>query len=395
MAEASSPADFEINDGSLFQGHWVLSARPQYSPTPAEKAYLDCLETIFKRVAEEKPVAAELVDELAAVRTGFVAELRKYAIEFVMLAAGVSRDGQAGKALAQAFRLEGGYLDRRLQKFDIPFVVGLEKGAGNLVRDIVVHTRDIRIPEDKQKLKIEIDGTATVMKAVLGKQPATRLGRKLRGENSSANAIKLNEYLSALAGIAKVGLMNLDKSQTPFATLALAGLKDEFVAREAGLIKNAYVWRLGVDALVTIIICVGAAWFLGMRGFGPLVNFLWLWAGAATGAWLSFSIRRVVLGFSDLAVLEDDRLTPELRIVFVVALTTVVGLMFWTGMVSLTIGSFTTDLKSAGKSALELATAAFLVGAFCGIAERSMASAVARRADDFAVGVGKSSEPRK
>jgi hypothetical protein len=39
----------------------------------------------------------------------------------------------------------------------------------------------------------------------------------------------------------------------------------------------------------------------------------------AVGTWLSFSIRRVELGFDDLANLENDRLNPGLRILFIVA----------------------------------------------------------------------------
>ena len=96
---------------------------------------------------------------------------------------------------------------------------------------------------------------------------------------------------------------------------------------------------------------------------------------------VSFSIRRVTLGFDDLANLENDRLDPGLRVLFIVALTAVVGLLFWTGAVTVGVGGFHTDFQLSG-------THAVLIGALCGIAERAMATAVGRRAADFAAGVG-------
>ncbi len=305
------------------------------------------------------------------------------------------RDRLAKQLLEHALQLEGRYLERRDRILRIPFTVELKRDTPDgLANDMVIRTRDVRIPEDKQRFKVEIDRTITVLRAVLGEKNTFWFMPTKRRSLIAENARKLSEYLEAVAGIARVGLMNLDKTQTPFAELALKGLKDEFVALEAGPVKNAYVWRLGFCALVAIT--AFAILYFSIRqyvGTIELAVFLWLWAGAAVGAWLSFSIRRVVLQFSDLALLEDDRLTPELRILFVVALTTIIGLMLWTGVVGVTIGSFVAQLRGSG-NALDLAVGAFLIGAFCGIGERSMASAVGRRADDFAASVGGTTEAR-
>jgi hypothetical protein len=193
--------------------------------------------------------------------------------------------------------------------------------------------------------------------------------------------------------------MNLDKSQTPFAELSLKSLKEEFVAREGGIVKNDYLLKLGFAASIAVILSlVGYAVMGGflltsdtgiVTDYAAFRNFFLLWAGAAIGTWLSFSIRRVVLTFADLAVLEEDRLNPGFRILFMLALTTVIGLLFWTGMVSIKVGSFTTDFIAPDHG-----TTAFLIGALCGIAERSMASAVGRRAEDFAASVGSSEASR-
>lgn len=68
-------------------------------------------------------------------------------------------------------------------------------------------------------------------------------------------------------------------------------------------------------------------------------NFFLLVAGAGVGTWLSFALRRVIVTFLDLAALEEDRLDPGVRVLFITALTSIVGLLIWTGAVSLGIGN--------------------------------------------------------
>ena len=103
--------------------------------------------------------------------------------------------------------------------------------------------------------------------------------------------------------------------------------------------------------------------------------------GASVGAWLAFLIRRPVLGFTDLVQLDDDLLNPVTRVVFTIVLSLVIGLLFWTGMVAIKVGGFSTEFENNGLTAL-------LIGAFCGLASRALATAVSRRAEDFAGNVG-------
>jgi hypothetical protein len=111
-------------------------------------------------------------------------------------------------------------------------------------------------------------------------------------------------------------------------------------------------------------------------------NFFLLTAGASVGTWLSFSLRRPVLSFLDLATLEEDRLDPGLRVLFVTALASIVGLLLWTGAVTIGVGKFTTnDFVSHGATAL-------LIGLMLGIAERTMATAVEKRATEFGAAIG-------
>jgi hypothetical protein len=103
--------------------------------------------------------------------------------------------------------------------------------------------------------------------------------------------------------------------------------------------------------------------------------------GASLGTWLSFSIRRVSLTFEDLGLLEDDLLDPGVRVIFVIALTMTACLLFWTGAMNIEIGLLKTgSLKGDGEIAM-------LVGIFCGLSERALATAISGRATAFVKGI--------
>jgi hypothetical protein len=105
--------------------------------------------------------------------------------------------------------------------------------------------------------------------------------------------------------------------------------------------------------------------------------------GAAAGTWVSFAIRRLDLPFEDLPMLEESSLDPPFRILFVVALTFTVCLLFWTSAINIEIG----NLKTGPDSFKTTGSIAFLVGMFCGLSERALATAVSGRAAAFVRGV--------
>jgi len=111
--------------------------------------------------------------------------------------------------------------------------------------------------------------------------------------------------------------------------------------------------------------------------------FLLAGVGAAIGTWLSFSIRQVELSFNHLGVIEDDLLDPAFRILFVVALTITACLLFWTGVMNIEIGS----LKTSSDGFAKAGTIPLLIGLFCGIAERALATSISGRAATFVRGI--------
>jgi hypothetical protein len=203
----------------------------------------------------------------------------------------------------------------------------------------------------------------------------------------------LDAYLRKLARIARFGLQN---GQVDLARQALAGLREEFVMQQAGRVKNNYVRRLLVVAVgwaATFAAMLAVAYLLAFLGKVTVADrwplFTSAAIGAAIGTWLSFSIRKVELGFTDLANLETDLLTPFYRVVFVVALTMCVCLLFATGAINLVIGSLKTDVFKSPIATGPDCLISLLVGMLCGISERSLAGAVAGRSETFVSSIGK------
>ena len=75
---------------------------------------------------------------------------------------------------------------------------------------------------------------------------------------------------------------------------------------------------------------------------------------------------------------------PLVRVIFVVSLTTLACLLFWTGVMNIEIGALKTNAPVFGRSG----SIAFLVGALCGLSERALATAISGRAATFVKGIG-------
>src|SRR5262249_24898810 len=147
-----------------------------------------------------------------------------------------------------------------------------------------------------------------------------------------------------------------------------------------------YLRRLGLRCLAMSVIAALAYIYARSPLADPTVryfrSFFMLVAGAGVGTWLSFALRRQILTFLDLATLEEDRLDPAFRVLFIAALTSFVGLLITTGAVLIGAGKFTTsEFIGNGPTAL-------LIGLLLGIAERTMATAVQERATEFGAGIG-------
>ena len=304
-----------------------------------------CVEALaaarLRRRQDDDP---QLLDEAHEARDNGVKRLRSEAEAVAALPAGPKRSAEARTRMAECWRIEGRFTEyiRRLDTTPFSVVPVMRDDQPKLVEELRIRVRDTFISDVCGRLKSEVDSAVTVTKSVLAeREKAATWLDWLRGRHAiqvAAARRRLSEYLTQLCGIAAVGLMNLDPSQAAFARGDLLRYRAEFTVREAGLVKNRYVRRLGSACLVVAVLAAVAYGVVRHNTQWTLAfafrNFFLLAAGTAVGTWLSFSLRRVVLTFDDLAVLEEDRLDPGLRVLFMVGLVVVVGLLFWTGAVS-------------------------------------------------------------
>ena len=392
---AASTADFRVaaQDGAPQQ--FALEGRDGFTPAAEEKRYLDQLASTLASLctlSQEPAIAARQTP----IRDRALAVLRKAAMGFAALPPGAARLAEAQRLERECLRTEGRYREWYLRISTTPFIVTPVDADGQpidlrgrtRIYNVDLLTRDVAISPAQQALKTSLDVALGVVKVVFAERE-TRAANTWWFSEAAIEALRLrrHDYVLQLYGIATVGLTNVDPSQAPFAQADLDRFRSEFRDREAGLVKNDYLWRLGAWCLLALL--VSAAAYIGAKGgwLGPVAfelrNFALLTCGAALGTWLSFSLRREVLSFEDLAVLERDQLDPSTRVLFITGLVLVAGLLFWSRAITVGIGDFGTY------EAMHLhGSWALLAGLLAGIAERALATVVSKRAGDFAGAIG-------
>lgn len=405
--------------GGRFDGDFEIVIVTDYLPGNDERALQDAI-----RVA----VAELAADQAGEVDGGFSQSIRdarrtQRINAAKLLINEIETFGANGKTAEQAtvdvILLRGRYQSRRdrltRRLFNVKFSRdGSRDGSG---ADGKTPTRaasraelDIDLldnlppPEDaaspeKRDLYVQIGKTNTVIRTVCdrlheraGAKSGLAMmfeGRNSRSEDHS-ELLRL-EFLEKLAGIAIIGLQ---LNFLEVARLSLAELRNEFFALEAGRIKSAHSNGLALVAFLGGAALLMAYIYIWLNFSGSSArhekwlfehrNFLVAACGAAVGTWGSFSFRQVQFTFDDLMMLEERAISPAMRILFIVILAMATCLLFWTNAINIEIG----DLKTKAQFFRESGSVALLIGLFCGLAERALATAIAGRAASFVKGVG-------
>ena len=216
----------------------------------------------------------------------------------------------------------------------------------------------VPVPEEQIRLRDGIDQSLMVLRMLF-----------------PDNDIRFNEYFRPLLSLAQAGLVG-ENPQPEVSIRALVALKQEITAREGGRVKNQYMKSLGKNAVViaapTLLIAVILRWQFPQ--FHQITNFFLLWSGCMAGVWLSFGARKTFFNFEDLHIPEQDRLEPLVRLIFAGLLTTIIGLLFSTKAVVVSIGAITTDQIN------ESDRVALLIGMLCGFSEQVLSSQIAKHA---------------
>jgi hypothetical protein len=373
-----------LSQGTRIQDDFSVDFVKGYQPTIKEKEIRDRINNCVAELVAITNDGTPRGQQLIADRDANLKLLRE-GVEKLL-----TGEQSAENLLFLTYKYEGKFEEVRVSLDSIKFTVTGIPDPQRTDMLIGVHYGIGRGKTTKEQLdlKRDIDKAVTVVKRVM--QDGSNSRFTASAGKPEETQTKRHEYIQQLVGIGRVGLTDGD---IELAKVTLETLKDEFVTREAAAVKNYYVRRLGIWAFVfTVVFAVAYAVIggdlgsllttdLGRNGVYRFRNFLPLAIGASVGAWLAFLIRRPVLGFTDLVQLDDDLLNPVTRVVFTIVLSLVIGVLFWTGMVAIKIGGFSTEFENDGLTAL-------LIGAFCGLASRALATAVSRRAEDFAGNVG-------
>jgi hypothetical protein len=218
-------------------------------------------------------------------------------------------------------------------------------------------------PDDQLALKNDLEGTEAALK-VLYPDEKLRLPR-------------FRELLS----LAQVGLQGT--AEPRIAASALANLKQAILTTEGGARKNRYFKDLGLRAGVfggpVLVLAALLKYVLPL--FPPvldsgvvrvLVTFTLLFGGAMIGGWLSYGLRTEALTFDELTTPEEDRLEPDIRLVFVGMLTIVVGLALYLGVLEISLGSI------SSRDLTHRASLALLIGILMGVSERALTGQVTK-----------------
>lgn len=217
------------------------------------------------------------------------------------------------------------------------------------------------IPQDQLDLKDDVERTLTVLRAIFPE-----------------GDVRFGGYFRQLLSLAQTGLVG-EHANAIVGKQALSSLKNDITIREGGRIKNKYMRMLGIRALVlgSPALAVALALHLLPGRYDFLQNFLGLWAGCCAGVWLSFGTRKNVLQFEDLAIPEEDRMEPAVRLIFAGLLTIILGLAFSLDALNIEVGN-----ASASKITEDFRLAV-LVGALCGVGERMLSTRVTQLASSL------------
>lgn len=414
----------------------IVFHEPNYRPTDPEKHFLDAIQAALDemRADEAKESDNQFSQHVTSARQKQRLAFAERLVEKIDgFAAGDRSDGAAKAAVIDLLLSRGRYQEIRegLKKrlFNVSFVDGAAQsadakgGAGNDKNggDASVSVQkpgvgeppaslSIRLqggllpPEDKaspEKLELyaQINKTNTVIRAVcerLRERANRKTGWKRLVEGTDTDADERirklhHEFLKKLHGVAVLGL-ELDFVDVAKSTLA--ELRDEFFALEAGRLKSAHSNGLAAVAFIGSFVLLLAYGIISLNGcygiegctdswFFAHKNFLLAACGAAIGTWASFANRQVTFEFKDLMMLEERAILPVTRILFVVVLALAACLLFWNSALAIEIGGLSTKAETFRASG----TIAVLIGLFCGLSERALATAIVGRAEAFVGGV--------
>lgn len=212
------------------------------------------------------------------------------------------------------------------------------------------------VPESQKTLYLEVEDATNVIKSL---------------QNTSHDVKK--KYFDKLVSLTQAGLMG-KTAQPELAMKSLVKLKNEMVMVEGQRIKNDYMKTLGVRALIISIVSIAIYYVLLTNGISEFGAYFLAVAGSSAGTWLSFGARKFTISFEELSVLEEDMMSPWIRLLYIGACSAVFILLLNTQLISLGVGTVST-VGIMSQPELQMA-----VGVLCGLVESKIGVNIYKRA---------------
>ncbi|HEY5556849.1 hypothetical protein [Acetobacterium sp.] len=215
------------------------------------------------------------------------------------------------------------------------------------------------VPEDQKLLFEEIETANTVIKSL-----------------SDTDIKKKRKYHSKLVSLAKAGLEG-ETAQPKLALSALKKLEEEILMVEGQRIKNNYMINLGKIAIIISIAAFGI--YLFVNNQFPTADPVFtagaiVWIGAMLGTWVSFGARKHIMTFKELSVIEDDRMNPLMRLIYIGICSIILYLFIKIGLFNISIG------EMSAKDLLGTVPGQMLIGIVCGLTESKIGISIFEKA---------------
>lgn len=217
------------------------------------------------------------------------------------------------------------------------------------------------VPKEQEDLYVEVEKTNNVIKSLI----------------NTKDDIK-KKYFEKLLSLAQAGLVG-ETAQPKLSLKSLEELKEEMLLIEGQRIKNYYMKKLGIAALIIGSIPT-ALYLLLVSHFSFLSNFtmyIMVWIGAMIGTWISFGARKFIISFEELSILEKDMMSTYIRLIYV-ALCSIVFILFLNShIISINIGKTSTaNINSSGELQI-------IIGIICGLVESKLGINIYKKATDI------------
>lgn len=213
------------------------------------------------------------------------------------------------------------------------------------------------IPKNQQELYVKAESACNIIKAL---------------EHTDKQIKK--KYFDKLLSLSRVGLV-ANPAQTETAEFALMKLKEEIVLVEGRRIKNHYMKLLGLDALIIgMIASMVAEVCFYFTGWSWCISALCIIIGALAGTWVSFGARKFEIEFEDIASLENDKMTPVIRLIYIAITALIFALLMNVGLIDVKVGNV--DISKAFTSIKP----ALVIGILCGLVESKIGIQVYKKA---------------